>query len=300
MGNYTTDNNQKQDSPALGGVKQAVDAADYHRSLGVTKSGLLMLMKSPAHYYHWLTSEPDPSTRAMNKGTATHTLLFEPHKWNDEIAVVPPDAPDRPTKAMLEAAKPSAASQERVAWWSKFESENEGKCIINAEEEADARAMVEAVLKHEEILPLLKHKSAQAEVSISAVEEIGGLSIPCKMRCDLLTEDGKTMVDLKTAQDASQEGFSKAFMSRGYWMQAAHYIATARLAGIPVERFIFVAVESTAPYSVALYELDAKSLEKAFTIRKRLLETLVQCYATGKFPAYAKGINSLTLPPWIS
>lgn len=299
MGNYTTDNNGKQDTAAFNGVA-TLDAADYHRSYGVTKSGLLMLQKSPAHYYHWLTSPPTESTAAMNKGTATHTLLFEPQKWDKEICVIPADAPSKPTKAMLDAKKPSEESLAKIAWWADFNEKNADKCIITADEEADARAMVDAVLKHEDILPLLHHPSAKAEVSITAIEEVDGLSIPCKMRCDLLTEDGKTIVDLKTAMDASQEGFAKAFFSRGYWMQAAHYIATARKAGVPVERFIFVAVESTAPYSVALYEMDAKSLEKSIAIRDRLLKVLAQCTATGKFPAYAKGINRLTMPPWIS
>ena len=300
MGNYTTTNNGKQDTPAFSGVANNIDASDYHRSFGVTKSGLLMLHKSPAHYYHWLTSPPSETTPAMSKGTATHTLLFEPQKWKDEITVIPLDAPKKATKAQREAKKPSDDAVASMKWWDEFDKANEGKCIITAEDESNARAMVDAVLNHEDVLPLLNHPSAKPEVSITAVEEIDGIQIPCKMRCDLLTEDGKTIVDLKTTIDSSQEAFGKSFFKMGYWRQAAHYIATARLAGIPVERFIFVAVESSQPHAVALYTLDAKSLEKAFVIRQRLLKRLAECTATGKFPAYAKGVNTLSMPPWFS
>jgi hypothetical protein len=89
-------------------------------------------------------------------------------------------------------------------------------------------------------------------------------------------------------------------MSFGYWMQAAHYICICRASGIPIEKFLFVAVEKHPPYCTAIYELDASSLEKAFLIRQRLMENLSDCIARGEFPAYTKGTQSLTLPPWIN
>jgi hypothetical protein len=89
-------------------------------------------------------------------------------------------------------------------------------------------------------------------------------------------------------------------MGYGYWMQAAHYIAIARKMGLPIERFIFIAVESSPPHAVALYELDAQSLDKAFAIRQRLMETLSNCIARNEFPAYQRGVNPLSIPPWIN
>jgi hypothetical protein len=159
--------------------------------------------------------------------------------------------------------------------------------------------MVNAVLNVEEVIQLMKHPSAKAEVSITAKEVIDGMQIDCKMRCDMLTEDGKTILDLKTCEDASYDEFSRSFMSNGYWMQAAHYIATARKAGVPVERFVFVAAEKHAPYIVSMYVLDDKSLERAFAIRERLLRILANCLKTGKFPAN-NGVSSLTMPFYIN
>jgi hypothetical protein len=40
MGNYKTDNSSKQDLPAFAGVQEAIDSVQYHRSMGLTKSGL--------------------------------------------------------------------------------------------------------------------------------------------------------------------------------------------------------------------------------------------------------------------
>lgn len=299
MGNYTTENKQKQDMPAFAGVHENVDAEQYHRSVGITKSGLLMLRKSPAHFWNWLNSEPEPSTPAMNLGTATHTLLFEPHKWAKEIYVTPADAPKKPTSAQLNAKEKKPDTVALIKWWEEFEQRTKGLCVISQEQEAQARGMVTAVNNCDEAMALIRHPSAKTEVSIAATEHIDGVGISCKMRCDLLTNDGTVIADLKTTMDASYDEFSRSFMSNGYWMQAAHYIATARKAGIPVERFIFIAVEKEQPHIVSLYELDAKSLERAFAIRERLLKVLAECMKSGKWPAN-NGISSLTMPFYIN
>ncbi|NDF27696.1 MAG: M28 family peptidase, partial [Nitrosopumilaceae archaeon] len=123
--------------------------------------------------------------------------------------------------------------------------------------------MAKSVISNPDISPLLQHDSARAEASIVANELVDGMSIACKIRCDLITMNGKYILDLKTTVDSSKEKFTKTFMSLGYWMQAAHYVATARLAGINVERFIFIAVETKPPYSVALYELTKKTTVRA-------------------------------------
>lgn len=300
MSNYgSTDG--KQDAPApTQGVYDNIQADDYHRIQGLTKSGLQMLRKSPAHFWHWLNSPPEPSSQSMELGTATHTLVFEPHKWADEITVIPADAPKKPTSVQRNAKKPSDDTIAAIKWWDDFYATASGRAIITQEQEQDARAMATAVRNHKEVLPYLIHPSAKAELSLIASEKVKGLDIVCKGRCDLLTMDGTVIVDLKTTQDSSPEGFSKSFMSYGYWLQAAHYIAIARASGLPVERFIFIAVESSQPHCVAMYELSAESLEKAFAIRKRLMETLSDCIARNEFPAYSLGVQQLTIPPWIS
>jgi exodeoxyribonuclease VIII len=160
--------------------------------------------------------------------------------------------------------------------------------------------MAAMVRGNKEVEPYLTHPSAKIETSIVSVEKVKGLDIVCKGRCDLITMDNTVIVDLKTTEDASAEGFSKSFMSYGYWMQAAHYISICRASGIPIEKFLFIAVEKNPPYCTAIYELDASSLEKAFAIRQRLMENLSDCIARGEFPAYTKGTQSLTLPPWIN
>lgn len=299
--NYVTADASKQDAPSLAqGVYDNIQAEDYHRILGLTKSGLMMLRKSPAHFWHWMTSPPDESTKAMHIGTATHLAVFEPHKFDDEIVVVPEDAPKKPTKAQMEAKKPSEDAKEAIAWWKDFYAKHEGKIILSQEENTTVRGMQASVQSNAEVMQYLTHPSAKPEVSIVSVEKVNGLDIVCKGRADLITMDNTVIVDLKTCEDSSADGFNKSFMSYGYWMQAAHYIAICRQAGIPIEKFIFVAVEKTPPYCTGMYELSAESLEKAFAIRNRLMQTLSTCIAKNDFPVHSKGVTSFNLPPWIN
>jgi len=299
-----TERQTKQDAPAIAqGVYDNIQADDYHRIFGLTKSGLMEIRKSPAHFWHWMNSPAAESTRAMNIGTACHTLVFEPHKWNEEISVIPADAPKKPTKAQLEAKKPSEDTLAAIKWWEDFRSTSKGRATITAEEEVQCRALAEAVRTNEEVASLLSHPEPKAEVSIVSVENIKGLDLVCKGRCDLLTKDkdgNLVMVDLKTTEDASPDGFGKSFMKMGYWMQAAHYLAIAHKSGLDVKKFIFVAAEKNPPYSTALYSLTQADLEKAWRIRTRLMETLSDCIARNNFPAYSKGVHELSMPSWIS
>ena len=300
MSQYPTTDNSKQDAPAVAaGVYDNIQAEDYHRILGLTKTGLMMMRKSPAHFWHWMTSPSDPSTKAMHIGTATHLAVFEPHKWADEVIVVPMDAPKKPTKAQMDAKKPSEEAVTAIAYWKKFQEDAGTRIVLSQDEDAEVRAMAAMVRANKEVVPYLTHPSAKIETSIVSVEKVKGLDIVCKGRCDMITMDNTVIVDLKTCEDASAEGFSKSFMTYGYWMQAAHYMSICRASGIPIERFLFIAVEKNPPYCTAVYELDDDSLQKAFAIRARLMENLSDCIARNEFPAYQKGVNALTLPPWI-
>lgn len=298
---YTTTDNSKQDAPSLqAGVYDNIQAEDYHRILGLTKSGLMMLRKSPAHFWHWMTAPSEPATKAMSIGTATHLAVFEPEKFDKEVVVIPEDAPKKPTKAQMEAKKPSEDAVEAIAWYKEFYAKAGDRLILNQEEYAQVMGMATAVRGNEEIIPYLTHPSAKIESSIVSVEKVNGLDIVCKGRCDLITMDNTVIVDLKTCEDCSQDGFNKNSNSMGYWMQAAHYIKICRASGIPVEKFVFIAVEKNPPYCTALYSYDESSLERAFQIREALMKRLSNCIASNKFPAHTSGVGSLSLPPWIN
>jgi hypothetical protein len=159
---------------------------------------------------------------------------------------------------------------------------------VSASDFEQALSMAAAVHSHPTAGALLQ--SGQAEQSFWWDDIATGLR--CKCRPDWF--DGELIVDLKTCQDASPAGFAtKAVAAFHYQLQAAHY-----LAGAMATRFIFVAVEKTAPYAIGVYELDAEALVHGSIARHNALQLIGDCRATNNYPGYTDGIQTLQLPGW--
>ena len=62
-------------------------AEQYHGDTGVGHSGLVRIMRSPAHFQEYVSNPPVP-TPAMAFGTAVHAAILEPKEFGDQYAVV--------------------------------------------------------------------------------------------------------------------------------------------------------------------------------------------------------------------
>ena len=250
-------------------IDTAMPAAQYHATDAVSASLLKQISKSPAHARSYLQQQQEP-TSAMLFGTAFHTCVLESERFDSEYAVFEGDKRTKDGKAMYE----------RMV--------SEGKTIITATDYATITAMADAIGDHQAASKLVRG-DGQTEVSMFWDDEETGL--PCKCRPDIFT--GRIIVDLKTTEDASPEGFARSIQTYGYGIQAAHY-----LAGSGADAFIFVAVEKKAPYAVAVYELDPLSLEICETKRRGLLEYWANCREADMYPAYSDERQLISLPVW--
>src|SRR6185369_8534287 len=64
---------------------------EYHSSNGISRTSLMLLNKSPYHFWYEKLSgefEKKEQTPAMNLGSAFHTLLLEPELFDKEFAVM--------------------------------------------------------------------------------------------------------------------------------------------------------------------------------------------------------------------
>ncbi|MBK7363126.1 MAG: PD-(D/E)XK nuclease-like domain-containing protein [Micavibrio sp.] len=120
-------------------------------------------------------------------------------------------------------------------------------------------------------------------------DEASGLE--CKCRPDWW--DGETIVDPKSTDDASPEGFRAECCG----IQGSRP-GCALHGRNQAKRFIFLAVEKQEPHAVGIYELDEISLEYAKEIRAQELATLAECKRTNIWPGYADGIQTIGLPSW--
>lgn len=258
---------------------ESLSNADYHAHPAVSKSHLDKVAKSPAHYFEaYLNPDrviPEP-TPAMVLGTALHTAVLEPALWGEQFAVAP-EGIDRRTKAGKEA-------------WAEFEAGSQGKTLLKAEDADQVRRMAKAVHDHPASRFLL-NLEGKREASYFWTDQDTG--IECKCRPDWHSLDRRLIVDVKTTEDASPRGFAKSVANFRYHVQAHWY-----LRGLEAEQFLFVCVEKSAPYLVAVYAATPVLIAAGGRAAERDLATIAQCRAADQWPGYGDEIQPIDLPTW--
>ncbi len=182
--------------------------------------------------------------------------------------------------------------------WAAFEASSAGKTVITADDAVQVMAMGRAVLRHPAAAMLLG-LAGKAETTHMWTDASTGLE--CKCRPDWLTDDGSIVVDLKTTRDASPRGFRQSIASFRYWVQAGWYMHGVQAAtGKRPDQFIFICVESTAPYACAVYAADAEMIERGYEQAMKDLGKLATCRAADSWPSYSDQIETISLPAWMT
>jgi hypothetical protein len=258
----------------------------YHQHPAISKSHLDLIARSPLHYWARYIDPnrktPEP-TASMAIGTAVHTHVLELDQWDSRYAIAP-EGIDRRTKAGKEE-------------WHVFTTAAQGRKVLKREDAEQVMAMGRSVLGHRSAAALLA-ANGQPEDTFMWTDEATGLQ--CKCRPDYMHSDGSTIVDLKTTRDASPRGFRHSVIQYRYHVQAAWYLhGVEQATGKRPERFVFVAVESSAPYASAVYEASAEMIEAGMIKAREDLALLAECKLRDNWPSYSDEIQSLTLPPWM-
>jgi len=272
------------------------DEVYFQRRLDEANSTGLKLIdaRSPAHF-HWYTTHPeeDNATAAKTFGKAFHCAILEPDAFHKRYIVLPEDAPLRPTKAMLEAKKPSPESIARQDWWAQWSHMAAGREILSANDYERAMRMGDSARAHPLASGLIA--GGDREVTFRWIDPRTGMK--CKARVDL-NAPREFMLELKSCEDASREAFARAVTNYRYDLSMAHYVDGAAQCGEPVRRFVILACESQAPFVCQPYILDAMAEQRGWAIRERAITKQAACVASGKWPGYSETVEELTLPAW--
>lgn len=250
-----------------------ISNADYHSMIGVNCSKLAAFAKSPAHYLAMIQAGPTPPTPAQRIGSIFHAWVLE-----GVSPVVAPNV-DRRTRTGKEE-------------WARFVELNEGKEVVTQEEFDMLGGMGKSILQHQTARVLFLGGLAERSVFFDNAES----GLLCKCRPDYLVSNA--IVDLKTTNDASPEGFAKAIFNYRYYVQSAFYLDGVSTISPVYKRFIFVAVEKAPPYAVGVYELDAQAILQGRITYKQELMRLAECVENDSYPGYSDHIETLSLPRW--
>ncbi len=241
----------------------------------VSKSGLDLVLRSPAHYQY---SARRPSTRAMEIGTAIHTALLEPERFQEDYVLLR-DVKDRRASEYKQAVK------------------QHGSEVVLVSSEADNVAGMQESVRSRPFVRDLLSAPGHREASLFVQDPETGTLVRC--RYDLITDDGHA-VDVKKTQDVRPAEFSKSVYNYGYHRQAAFYSDAWEWATGERIVFEFLAVEEQLPHAAKLYELDHTAIEIGRAEYRAALNSYAQCSESGLWPAHeCEGAELITLPGWV-
>ena len=252
---------------------------DYHASHGISRSGLMEFKRSPHHFWYKRYNpvlDVNSNSPALCLGDLVHTLVLEPHKFDDEFIVQP--KLDRRTNA-------------GKFMFNQFQATVAGRVPVTYEQVELANVMKVAVLGDKFASELLSYDSL-IENSIYFTHKLTG--IQCKVRPDVWLPG--IVLDLKTSNDASFKAFQNSAVKFGYFLQAGMIHQAFESLGKNLEKFIFIVVEKDAPYAVATYVLDDEAIDFGVCQFNSLMKSYARCLQNELWPSY--GFKVLSVPKW--
>lgn len=246
----------------------------------------------------WVRGYESPETKSRKWGSLWDCFLFTPRQYRGRYAVVPEDAPRKPSKTQVNAEKPSAKTIAAIEWWDHFKKENPGE-IIDSDQDQSVREAV-ARLREDKLIAELIDCSARQVMIVAEWHDPGtGLVVPMKCLIDLVPDPQHALLsnsvwDGKTTMNASPRSFSRDAQKYGYGIQGALYLDLYNAAtGDTRSDFGHVVQENYRPYE---YRTPPPLLSQRFLGHGRLMYQKalgIYCRAlqSGVWPGYDAGVK---------
>ncbi len=279
-------------APIEGGARPdgrhfGVSDVEYHSdAAALSSSGARLLLTAPKLFHTAMTKERKPR-RDFEFGHIAHRLLLGD---GARFEVLHPEVVGLKSDGSI-AANPRATTA-----WKQAEQDARaaGRVPVHADEFTKAEKMVSAVRANPDAGPLFAE--GVAEVSLYATDPETGVRLRARPDWSF---GPAVFVDFKTTKCAEVEAFARAGAGIGYHIQDAFYRRVARLLGIEVERFLFVACEKDDPYLVSVCEFDADDIAATDQLVTQAIRTFADCISTNTWPGYPTGVHTMRVPPWL-
>jgi exodeoxyribonuclease VIII len=256
------------------GIHTNITFDRYIASPAMNHSTLRQMARSAWHCKHYTGGDDSLAKRA---GRALHAWVLERATWSERWAVWD--------------------GERRGKTWDSFAAAADmaGQEVITKAEHDDMLGQAKAISLHREAR-WLRNQPGETEVVLVWDEPSLGL---CKARVDkrITTTEPNILLDLKTTRDASRHSFSRSLMDYGYHTQAAWYELGASRLGLPRSQFTLLAVESDAPYGVAVYQIGERSMAMARDQIATWTAEYIRCRGTGQWPMYHDE-GDIDVPEW--
>ncbi|KQQ22564.1 hypothetical protein ASF48_05105 [Rathayibacter sp. Leaf299] len=263
-----------------GRLVEDLDERAYHADPALSSTGAKQLLKA-ARVFDWVREHPRADTKAFDIGSAAHARILGA---GAHYAVIPPE---------LLGANGAASTKDAKEWMAQTRAA--GLTPVKAAEAAQVEAMTEAVLAHDEARSILE-SPGKSELSAFAVEPVTGVDL--RARFDRLPDDRTAIVDVKTTDDASRDGFQRTAAKYGYFLSEAFYGLVLSLIEGNAPRMSFVVVEKEPPYLVAVHSLADEFVEIGEAYVRRAIARFAACTEAGEWPGLPKA-DPIMPPMWL-
>lgn len=247
----------------------AIDAINW--------SALKWMRESPLMYRYRLAVPMDDKP-ALALGRATHTLVFEPAKFEAEYAI---------WQGGRRAGKE----------WDAYAEAHADRTILREQDADLVTALAESIARHPLVQPYLD--DGLFERPVTWTDPDTGLA--CKAKPDWLLPAKRVLLDLKTCASAEGRRFGAMAARLGYHCQMAHYRNGCEYGlGWKPQRVLIVAAEKEPPHDVSVFEVSEDDLYLANEEVAELLRKVKVCRAANQWPGRYLEVQALQLPAWVS
>ena len=256
------------------GINRNISELEYHAFSAISKSTLWKFAKNPAKW-HKTRYEKFKPTREMTWGSLVDCQILQQHEIYNSFIL----SPYRDFK-----------TKDAQIWRDAQVSE-----IVKQSDIDESVIAAELVKNHHFAGALLD--GADTQVSCVIPINSGGLG---KCRLDIVPqgEFADSLVDLKTTN--SLDKMPSTIADFGYHVQAAWYLDLYNLCtGEKRERWKFIFQESSAPYEIAVVELDPADIAIGRAWYLTALEQWNHSVETGHYPSpWDDEVKIIGLPYW--
>jgi len=247
---------------------------EYHGSFGYGSTTIKILAEKTKAHMDYEMAHPQPMTDALLKGQLLHTMVLEPHKIEEEFAILP------------DVNRRTKDGKARIL---AFEEGNKGKLFVTKEQHNTALYMARSIKEHPVMgswfdgsMHGLAEQSIYYWYKSEDWDEKNDYKTMFKVRPDYVLEGHSAIFDLKSTRDASFTGFMKQAKQLKYHMSAAMYLHGCsqnqdfldRVGTLAFDRFVWVVVENEPPYCATYYEIGPEDLAEGREIYHRLVRKL--------------------------
>ena len=281
--------------------------------------------KKTPFQFHWYKKfhVPEPKTY-FNVGTAFHTAMLEPQKFDKEVTYFPEKSfPDQKTKN-ADGTIPVRTNANKEAF-KNFQEQNPGKTVLREKDWNVVSSMVQSARAYPGTPRLLQLNQAYIECSFYTMfiwnqdgsfdriepcdkdfKRESDLTILVRTKADFVHKVRGYGMDVKTAVNVDPDTFAKDCANLEYDIQGAMVcnIAAANLGNMMVDTFVVLAVEKTPPYQAVIYDIKTQDLFDAAEVYIRRLNAIREAINAGKFAGYEYladneyGLITLQMPGW--